>query len=69
MSIAVEVYSAVESQAEITFNQIDRFFGGRVNMQRIVQGVPRSLAPGYFVRSTSSMRLPNTLPRFWSRPS
>ena len=38
-SIPVEVYSAVESQAEISFNQIHKPSGRRVNMQRIVQGV------------------------------
>ena len=53
VSIPVEVYSAVESQAEISFNQIHKPSGRRVNMQRIVQGVgpidSKDIVKGYEV--------------------
>ena len=53
VSIPVEVYSAVESQSEISFNQIHKPSGRRVNMQRIVQGVgpidSKDIVKGYEV--------------------
>jgi DNA end-binding protein Ku len=39
VSIAVEVYNAVESKSEISFRQIHKPSGRRVNYQKIVQGV------------------------------
>jgi DNA end-binding protein Ku len=39
VSIAVEVYNAVESKSEISFRQIHKPSGRRVNYQKIVQGI------------------------------
>jgi len=39
VSIAVEVYNAVESKSEISFRQIHKPSGRRVNYQKVVQGI------------------------------
>jgi DNA end-binding protein Ku len=39
VSIAVEVYNAVESKSDISFRQIHKPSGRRVNYQKIVQGI------------------------------
>ena len=39
VSIAVEVYNAVESKSEISFRQIHKPSGRRVNYQKVVHGI------------------------------
>jgi DNA end-binding protein Ku len=39
VTIAVEVYNAVESQSEISFRQIHKPSGRRVNYEKVVQGI------------------------------
>jgi DNA end-binding protein Ku len=39
VSIAVEIYNAVESKSEISFRQIHKPSGRRVNYEKVVQGV------------------------------
>jgi len=39
VSIAVEIYNAVETKAEISFRQIHKPSGRRVNYQKVVEGV------------------------------
>ena len=39
VSIAVEIYNAVESKGEISFRQIHKPSGRRVNYEKVVQGI------------------------------
>ncbi len=39
VSIAVEIYNAVESKSEISFRQIHKPSGRRVNYEKVVQGI------------------------------
>src|SRR3954470_19296562 len=41
VSISVEIYNAVESKSEISFNQIHKPSGKRVNYTKTVQGLGR----------------------------
>jgi DNA end-binding protein Ku len=53
VSIGVQIYNAVESKAEITFRQIHKPSGRRVNYEKVVQGVGKvesaDIAKGYEV--------------------
>ena len=41
VSIPVEIYNAVESQNEISFRQIHKPSGRRINLEKVVQGTIR----------------------------
>jgi DNA end-binding protein Ku len=53
VSIGVQIYNAVESKAEISFRQIHKPSGRRVNYEKVVQGVGKvdnaDIAKGYEV--------------------
>ncbi|MGE0626290.1 MAG: Ku protein [Hyphomicrobiaceae bacterium] len=53
VTIGVEIYNAVESKSEISFRQIHKPSGRRVNYQKVVQGVGKvenaDIAKGYEV--------------------
>ena len=55
VTIAIEVYNAVESKSEISFRQIHKPSGKRVHYEKVVQGVGRienaDIAKGYEVDS------------------
>lgn len=53
VTISVEVYNAVETQSEISFRQIHRPSGRRINYEKVVQGIGKvdnaDIAKGYEV--------------------
>jgi DNA end-binding protein Ku len=61
VSIAVEVYNAVESKAEISFRQIHKPSGRRVNYEKTVQGIGKidsaDIVKGYEVEPDTYVTL------------
>lgn len=61
VSIGVQVYNAVESKSEISFRQIHKPSGRRVNYEKVVQGVGKiensDIAKGYEVDSDTYVLL------------
>ncbi len=61
VSIGVEVYNAVESQAEITFRQIHKPSGRRVNYEKVVPGIGKidvaDIVKGYEVDTDTYVTL------------
>ncbi|NJO35076.1 MAG: Ku protein, partial [Rhodospirillales bacterium] len=55
VSIGVQIYNAVESKSEISFRQIHKPSGRRVNYEKVVQGIGKiensDIAKGYEVDS------------------
>jgi len=53
VSIGVQIYNAVESKSEISFRQIHKPSGRRVNYEKVVQGIGKienaDIAKGYEV--------------------
>lgn len=61
VSIGVQIYNAVESKSEISFRQIHKPSGRRVNYEKVVQGVGKiensDIAKGYEVDSDTYVLL------------
>lgn len=61
VSIAVEIYNAVESKAEISFRQIHKPSGRRVNYEKVVQGIGKiessDIVKGYEVDTDTYVTL------------
>ena len=61
VSISVEIYNAVESQSEITFRQIHKPSGRRVNYEKVVQGIGKidsaDIVKGYEVDTDTYITL------------
>jgi DNA end-binding protein Ku len=61
VSIGVQIYNAVESKAEISFRQIHKPSGRRVNYEKVVQGIGKiensDIAKGYEVDSDTYVLL------------
>lgn len=61
VSIGVEIYNAVESKAEITFRQIHKPSGRRVNYEKVVQGLGKidsaDIVKGYEVDTDTYITL------------
>ena len=61
VSIGVEIYNAVESKAEISFRQIHKPSGRRVNYEKVVQGVGKidsaDIVKGYEVDTDTYITL------------
>lgn len=61
VSIAVEIYNAVESKAEISFRQIHKPSGKRVNYEKVVQGIGKidnaDIVKGYEVDTDTYVTL------------
>ena len=61
VTIGVEVYNAVESQAEISFRQIHKPSGRRVNYEKVVQGIGKiesaDIVKGYEVDTDTYITL------------
>lgn len=61
VSIAVEVYNAVESSSEISFRQIHKPSGKRVNYEKVVQGIGKidtsDIVKGYEVDTDTYVTL------------
>jgi DNA end-binding protein Ku len=61
VSIGVEIYNAVESKSEISFRQIHKPSGRRVNYEKVVQGIGKiensDIAKGYEVDSDTYVLL------------
>jgi DNA end-binding protein Ku len=61
VSIGVEVYNAVESKAEISFRQIHKPSGRRVNYEKVVQGIGKidaaDIVKGYEVDTDTYVTL------------
>jgi DNA end-binding protein Ku len=61
VSIAVEIYNAVESKSEISFRQIHKPTGRRINYEKVVQGVGKvdnaDIVKGYEVDTDTYVTL------------
>jgi DNA end-binding protein Ku len=61
VSISVEIYNAVESQSEITFRQIHKPSGRRINYEKVVQGIGKidnaDIVKGYEVDTDTYITL------------
>jgi DNA end-binding protein Ku len=61
VSIGVEIYNAVESKAEISFRQIHKPSGRRVNYEKVVQGIGKidttDIVKGYEVDTNTYITL------------
>src|SRR5688572_12731097 len=61
VSIGVQIYNAVESKSEISFRQIHKPSGRRVNYEKVVQGIGKiensDIAKGYEVDSDTYVLL------------
>lgn len=61
VSIGVEIYSAVESKAEISFRQIHKPSGRRINYEKVVQGIGKidnaDIVKGYEVDTDTYVTL------------
>ena len=61
VSIGVEIYNAVESKSEITFRQIHKPSGRRVNYEKVVEGVGKidsaDIVKGYEVDTDTYVTL------------